>query len=287
MSFVVPEEISFIVNSNPASGAINLSNNGSQFQVQLEEPLVIPKDAMNINLSVEEATVWWTVPNISASIGNNQMYITGQPQSGGAPQQYIITLEDGLYDLSGLEQAIHRELYSAGATHTPSPLISLTADEATQRVGIIFNYNDVSVDFTPTNTPREILGFDSRNIGPFILFPHTELGDSVARFNQINSFLIHSDLVGRGIRINNKYNQTISQVLIDVPAGSQIISQPRHPSKCNAPELADRKISQFRMWLTDENDNLVDTNGEYWSVRMVLHYVKPYVVARPELNKKF
>lgn len=276
-SFTIPQEISLIANSDPDSGAVNVSANGDRFEMNIYPPLIIPNNALNCNVVAEESTIWWTVPNISASIGNNRMYINGTPEAGGLTQQYIITIPDGLYDLGGLSTAVLRELQDAGAKVTPNPLINFTSDEATQRVGIIFNYTDVSIDFTPTDTPREILGFNSQVLGIYPNVPKTVLGDNVASFNTVNSFLIHSDLVAGGIPINGNYSSTISQVLIDVPAGSQIISQPRHPARINAENLTGRQVSRIRFWLTDEAGNPVDTNGEYWSTRIVIHYLKPMV----------
>ena len=65
MCSFIPEEISLIVSSDPQAGAINVSRDGSQFEIQLDgEGISIPKDAININVSVEESTVWWVIPNI-------------------------------------------------------------------------------------------------------------------------------------------------------------------------------------------------------------------------------
>ena len=64
MAFTIPEEISMIVSSGPSTGASNRSADGSYFEVQLQDGLKIPKDALNINVRVEEATIWWVVPNI-------------------------------------------------------------------------------------------------------------------------------------------------------------------------------------------------------------------------------
>ena len=80
------------------------------------------------------------------------------------------------------------------------------------------------------------------------------------------------------IRFNNNYNQTIGQVLIDVAPGSQIVSKPFNPARINAPELAGATRTNLRFWLTDDEDRRVDTNSEYWTARIVIHYLKPYVI---------
>ena len=274
MSFTIPEEISMIVSSDPNNGATNRSPDGSYFEVQLQDGLKVPKDALNVNISVEEATIWWSVPNIITG-ENDKLYITG-PDTLDVVQNFVLTIPQGLYDLAGINEAIARELEAAGAKIDPEPLISLSPDEATQRVQMRFNYANVSIDFTQTDTPRVILGFDSAVYSPVPTNPI--LAPNVAAFNQVNYFLIHSDLTNKGIRFNNNYNQTIGQVLIDVAPGSQIVSRPFNPAKINAPEMAGSTRTNLRFWLTDDEDRRVNTNNEYWSARIVVHYLRPFVV---------
>jgi len=282
MSFV-QEEISLIVSSDPDAGAINKSSDGSHFEIQLDgEGVQLPKDAVNANVSVEESTVWWVVPNIITG-QNDTMYIFGDNDSGGT-ELFTIVIPQGLYDLSGLNQAILAELESAGAktqdAGNPLPLINLTADDATQKVRLRFNYTNVYVDFSQAQTMREILGFNAEQYGPYPSAPLSILAPNTASFNQVNYFLIHSDLVNKGIRFNNTYNQTIAQVLINVAPGSQIVSTPYHPARCNAQELAGTKRTNLRFWLTDDKQRAVNTNGEAWSARIVISYWRPMVIAR-------
>jgi len=276
MSFTVPEEISMIVSSDPQNGARNISKDGSYFEVQLEDGLKIPKDALNVNISVEEATVWWTIPNIITG-QNDKLYITG-PNTSDVIQNYVITIPQGLYNLSGINEAMIRELEAAGAKFDPEPLISLSPDEATQKVEMRFNYATVSIDFTQNDTPREILGFNSQVYSAVPTNPI--LAPNTAQFNQVNYLLIHSDLTNKGIRFNNSYNQTIGQVLIDVPPGSQIVSTPFNPAKISAQELAGTTRTNLRFWLTDDENRRINTNGEYWSARIVIKYLKPFVIEK-------
>jgi len=278
MSFTIPEEISMLVSSDPNAGASNVSSDGSYFEVQLQDGLKIPKDAMNINISVEEATVWWVVPNIITG-QNDKMYITA-PDTSDVVQNYVITIPQGLYDLSGLNQAVLRELENAGSKVDPDTVITMTPDEATQKVEIRFNYSTVSIDFTQSDTFREILGFDSAVYGPYPAAPVNVLAPNVAQFNQVNYFLLHSDLTNKGIRFNNNYNQTISQILIDVPPGSQIVSKPFNPAKVSAQELAGTNRTNLRFWLTDDENRRVNTNSEYFTARIVIHYLRPFVVEK-------
>ena len=158
--------------------------------------------------------------------------------------------------------------------------MSLSPDEATNKVEIRLNYDDVSIDFTQPNTFREILGFNSRVVGPYVPTPINILADNVAAFNQVNYFIIHSDLTNSGIRFNNQYDQAIAQVLIDVTPGSQIVSTPYNPPRIMVDELVNTKRDLIRMWLTDDKNRRINTNSENWSCRLLIKYLRPYFIGR-------
>ena len=275
MSFVVPEEISMLVTSDPSAGAKNISSDGSYFEISLEEPLKVPKDALNVNISVPEATIWWNIPNIKTGV-NDKLYITA-PNTVGTVVSMVVVIPQGLYDLSLLNDTITRELELAGAA---SSLISLTSDDATQKVGIIFKNANVSIDFNHNDTFRDILGYNATTYGPYTTVPYEKPAPNVAGFNQIESFLIHSDLTSRGILVNNRYTQTLTQVLIDKPPGHQLVSTPYNPPKLASQELSGAIRQSLRFWLTDFNNRPVNTNGEYWTCRVVISYLKPFVVQK-------
>ena len=127
-----------------------VTSDGSVFQVRFGDNLRIPKNAQEVTLRVESATIWWTVPNILQGV-NDTLYIAG-PSVNDVVTNYIVVIPSGLYDLSGLEQAVHRALENQGAKIDPSPIISLTPDDSTQRVEVRLNYASVGVNFA-------VLGF--------------------------------------------------------------------------------------------------------------------------------
>lgn len=278
MSSLVPQEISMVVSSDPSQGAINRSQDGSEFEISLEEPLEIPRDALTVVVRVEEATVWWTVPNIIKGV-NDTMYVYGDSKDN-IPQLFTVQIQQGLYDLTGLNSSLHSELEKLGAKTEDDgeilPLVSFSADSSTQRVLLRLNYTNVYVDFTKTDTPREILGFNSQIVGPDSGAPLNILADQTAKFNTVNYFLLASNLVSRGMRFNNRFNQVISQILIDVPPGSQIVSKPFNPANINAQELAGSKLGNLKFRLTDDKMRPVNTNDEYYSARIVISYKIPY-----------
>lgn len=274
---LIPEEISLLISSNPNQGATNRSADGSTFTIQLQESLHLPADAKNVNIEVQSATVWWVVPNITTGV-NDKIYCTVPRASDSKLTAYTLTIPQGLYDLTALNQTVQRELENAGAIITPEPAFIILADDATQKVEIRANYVGVEIDFTQADTPRDILGWTSVVVGPSVSAPQNFLAPSVAQFNQVNSFLICSDLVNRGMSFNGKYNQIISQVLIDVSPGSQIVYTPFHPPKLAAQDLAGNNRTSLRFWLTDDQNRLVNTNGEYYTVRINISYLHPHFI---------
>lgn len=268
---LIKHELSFLVSSNPLNGATNVSNDGSSFSLSFDRPVIIPRQARNISISGYEATVWWVVPNIIE--GENDAFSLTY-FDGVLSVVYNITIPEGLYDVAQLDNAINRELVNAGA---PNNLITILGDNSTQKTIIQINPltpETVSIDFTIANSIRDILGFNSQVIpaqsGLVSIF-----SDNPANFNTINYFLIHTDLVGRGLRIGDDYNNSIIRVPIDVPPGSQINFLPDNPIPIPAPELRGRVVNEAQFWLTDDSNRRVNTLDEFFSMTFVISYYMP------------
>lgn len=261
-------EIPIIISSDPVNGAINKTADGSSFSINLEQSLRIPFEAKNITVRVEQSTIWWTIPNIITN-QNDSLSVTLSGAHPNAPATYNVIIPQGLYDLTTLRNSILNRLTSLGA---PANLIDLLPDTATQKTIIQLNGIGVSVDLTVGNSMNGILGFNSRVIPPSTQVLEYHTGDNQAAFNQIDSFLIHTDLVDAGIPINSHYYQTISQVLIGVHPGSQIVSTDFNPPRSRANNLQGTIRNTFRFWLTDQKNRAVNTNGENWSARIVISY---------------
>jgi hypothetical protein len=265
----IPTEYSMLFSSDYEAGATNISTEGSYFEVQIRDGLEIPDNATNVTISLSQATIWWTISNIETGV-NDRLYIHGLDKSD-VEDDYVVVIPSGLYDLQGLNSAVLRQLDQLGAKISPDPLLYLTADSSTSKIQARFNYNSTSIDFTQTQTPITIMGFDAAVYGPYS-DPISILAPNVAEFNQVNFFLIHGDLVSRGMIFNDSYSQILSTVLIDKPPGSQIVSEPQNLTAIPSDELRGSRRSTFKFWLTDDKNRLVNTGGESWSFRVVVKY---------------
>lgn len=283
-SVLINNEISMILNSNPDDGASNLSIDGSFFQVNLEDGgIQIPSDSINVTISVESASVWFSTPNIISTDSldgrlkkNNVLYISA-PIVGGGIGTFSLDISQGLYDLTALNEEITRQIKTTNIIVNTNPPIVFDADTATGKIFAIFNEPDVTINFNPIDTFREVLGFNAGIIqsppGASQSNPLTIDAPNTARFNSLTSYLIHSDIVQNGIRFNNSYNQTLTDVIIgDTAPFEQINSTPFNPPKVNADELRGISRNNISFWITDQDNNRINMAGEYWSFRMVIRY---------------
>ena len=254
--------IPMIVSSDERNGALNKSIDGSTFSIELDRPLIVPKEAHYCYVEVQSAQIWNTTPNILTGI-NDQITITFESNS------YVLTFDQGLYSLRALNDEILRQLDTLGL----SKLISLTSDTATSKVIIIFRELGVSVDFTSDRSIRDILGFSNQIYLPQFGQGLTIKAPNVAKFNSVDYYLIHTDLVNYGIRNNSLYTQVVAEAYIDVPVGSQILYRPFNMPKIPSQELIGSKRNRIQVWLTDDQNRRVNTNGENWSFQLTINYV--------------
>lgn len=266
----VQEEENFVISSDPQNGAFNRNSLGSYFEIKMDEPLTIPQDAKNINVNVEEMDVWFVTPNISGNLSNNLLYILG-PDTNDIITQYTVTLPKGLYDLASIQSEIEHQLTQFGAKSVDGPLMVLNGNSSTNKVYLTLTYTNTSIDFTQPNTIRTVLGFVSSiltstsNLEVFI-------GSDIARLNNTNFYMLQSEMVTTGLRVNGQKGGIIAKVPIDVNPGSQVLYSPNHPPKIGIQHLAGSRKKKFRFSLLNSEGDLVDTNGEYFSFRLSIRY---------------
>lgn len=265
MSYV-PQNITFYVSSNPANGARNLSSDGSEFEIQLNSPLHIPRDAKSVILSVPQSSIWNNSFNISVDIGNNNFTY----YQAGTPKPH--TIPDGQYSLASLNSAIQRFLADDGYSIDS---IEFLGDVATNKL-ILSVATGFRVDFSVANAPAEILGFDPLMTPALIPdAPTLVYAPYIAQFNRINSYLIKSNITNYGIPINANYNGLIAQVPISAPPGSLIVYAPNNPSKVAADDLVSFSKNSIQFQLLDDQQRRVDTNDEYWDFILSIDYLIP------------
>lgn len=261
---VIDRELHIDLNSEDSPG---LSADNSSFTVNFSEPIQIPAGSFEATVAVEEATIWHTVFNISAALGNNQTYI----HENGVDR--FFTIPDGIYGTTSLSIALDRGYVLVGGT---SGLVVLEPDFATGKVqitvdGTLAGPGGAYVDFTPVDTWREIAGFVSQLVplAPTITVS-VQLAPNEAEFNEIEYYKIHGD-IGPGIRSNGRFDQTLARVNITSEPGSQIVYSPFNPTKSPLSHFIGEQISTVLFYLTSHANKPVDTR-EAWTLRLALRW---------------
>ena len=269
MPSILKKEFSFYVSSDPDTGAVNVSQDGATFRVNLNNPIQIPKNALSCELSVIQANVWNDSNNISAQFNNNIFNFT--TNHSGAPVNYNFVLPDGLYSLSGLNAYLSTQFTNLGL---PSNLITISGDESTQKTILTFLVASDQVDFTVPNSVREVLGFDSR-LSPLVPQPagYNDFSDNSAEFNRTNSYLIECDITQEGIPVNNFNQGIVASVPINVSPGSQITYEPRNPLVIDASDLIGNTRQVLNVRLLNQSLELATTNEIYSFVTRIVYYL--------------
>lgn len=260
-----------VININTAMpGMSTLSANNARFTLNMEQAFFLDPGVENVGLFVNNATIWNLVYNISQSLGNNHFYVFQDPFP-----VFNLVIPDGSYSTADLSSTINSLLVAAGGT---SGLIALTENFATQRVilqidGTLAGAGGAQVDFTPADTCRDVLGFNAALQPAVPTNVFTEIpGDNRAAFNNLNFFKVHSD-IGQGFRDNEQFDNTIAIVPLTARPGSQIVYQPFNPPRSDASRLRNHLTRTIQVWITDENNNEVNTN-EVWSVQLVVEWLE-------------
>ncbi len=262
-------QVPFIFDSSNESNSTVTTSDGSGFNVSLQVPLIIPDSAVYVYLTCDRASVWNNIYNVTTA--NNKLHV--EYDDGFIVVNHILAFEPGLYDLAHLQSALERLL---NENSLPGDLFRFSPCTASEKVVIEFDYTGIQIDFTQTDTFRILLGFNSALVPtlPSTSVHQYQYGDTQASFNNVNYFLIHTDLVSRGIRINSDYTQTVALINITEAPGSQINFVAAHENpRIPANELISSKRTNIELWLTDDSNQRVDTNGQPWSVSLIIHYL--------------
>jgi hypothetical protein len=262
-----------LLSSDVLDGAININSDGSSFDASLDqEDIIIPKDAKNCNIFVQDAEFIYSFPNILTGVND---LITITYNDGINPLfTYNLVIPQGLYSINDLDNALKVELLNQPGYPVSSPLIEFIGSDPTQKVLIKYNYSGVRVDLTGSQTFREIIGFNS-NLYPLAgvsTINTFDTAENVAKFNTVRYVTLACSLVDNGMRIGNRYDFYVARILINVEVGQQQIYSPQIKTAIPANNLIGKKLNKTRIRMLDQNGNSVNTNNEFFSLNLVIEY---------------
>lgn len=138
--------------------------------------------------------------------------------------------------------------------------VHISYDKNTARTSIKIEDNKVKVDFTQPNSIRNILGFGSVVIGS----GQTHIGEYPINITTINAVRIECN-IATGSFINSKSSHTLHEFYPEVASGYKINETPRNLIYL---PIVDRTIRTLHCDIVDQNNNLIDFQGETITCRI-------------------
>jgi hypothetical protein len=268
VSIHLPADIFLDLNSG---SAINKSALGSTFSVNFTPPLTISPLARNVSLSLIQGTFWWTIPNLVTSTLAIKFLVSGDNKYEETVQ---VTFPKGLYSYIEINTAINDAVKGAGFEINS---VVFRVNGATNRMVLVF---EIPAEVTFDNSNVELatlLGFEA---GAYRYQPTVPAyedavieGQQIAAFDSVQYLTVATNLVDLGFQLNGGvHTGVIARIGIDAEAGYQILFQPTVPLEISTNRLSEQGVTSATFTLMDQNGNLVDTNGQDWSLLLRIRY---------------
>jgi hypothetical protein len=197
-----------------------------------------------------------SIPNIIEGKNNVLKYYNGEMWK-------TITLSTGAYELDAINNEIKRQIIANGDSESA---IDINVNISTLRSILNIDNPNYKVDFGVENSIGSVLGFEAEVVGHGYN-PSSKIVDIM----QVNSVLVNIDII-MGSYVNGSSSPAIYSFHPNVAPGYKIVERP-NPALIYYP-LSRHDISRMRVWLTDQNTNLVDFRGETITVRIHVREVK-------------
>ena len=302
---IIDIEKTFFFSSSAANGARNIHASGSAFEVTLDTPVTVPPGALNCSIECRSANIWFIMPNISKVFKNNRLYfrydpsiiggdinlnnvVFGDANGGVAPIVAVVPstgwdyleLPDGLYSVNDLNTSLKRLI---GYKRIPGTLtrfstnsITISANPSTQHIVIEMDPGFILGTMQFENNICHTLGITKLDNDSFgVQYTHDNdywEADSTAGLTPINSFLLHSDLIENGLRVNNGVANILTEIQLSGPPGSFLTYRPYLPYRLDGNHLKFSNRDTVKFYLTDDQNRPIDMFGEAYSFSIVVRY---------------
>jgi hypothetical protein len=238
------------------SRTITLVSKTSSFQTNFPTPL-----KLDPNRNYEAALTYFSAYNTIFNVDDtNNKFIYSTDPARADPSKVdkgitwkTIKLPNGAYEINQINNEVKRQVGEG---------IEIGVNLSTTKSYINITKPDFKVDFTKSNTLREMLGFT-----PQILSTGFNISNNVVQITNLTAIMIHCDLIS-GSYINGKESNVIYSFPANlVPTGYKINVFPNTPIYL---PVSKSVISSVLVRITDEDDKLINFNNE--EIVVCLHF---------------
>lgn len=195
--------------------------------------------------------------NVSAALGNNKLYYSNDAL---AVTKWTVTIPDGSYSFNDLNAFLKAELISQGhGTVAGTPVFSLVANYATNKVGIQFSAVDVGFfAHFGADSPFTLMGYTNGQNVPASkanVAYYLEMGPNSAQFNNITNLKVSTNLTNSSISNTNQSPIILTCVPV-VAVGSTQTFEAKNILWLSSSALED-KLTEVRVQILDQSDHPV------------------------------
>ena len=226
----------------------------TDWTTQISPPIILDnKD--NYEIGLVNLETYYSFPNISASLQNNSfVYNNGTTTK-------TITIPDGSYDITDINNTIQQGMQKNGDSTDKNYFISLLVNNATLKSIVNITKKGYTVDFTGSNSLRNLLGFNS-----VVLQEGYNISTNIVNILNTNTIQINCNIIS-GSYNNGSQSTVLYSYFPSVAPGYKIIQTP--VNIVYLPLVGDH-IFSIRIWITDQNGNIMDFRGEVQTLRLHL-----------------
>lgn len=219
------------------------------FRVNFASPIILdPTQSYEMTLASLDS--FFSIPNVITNVNNNLTY-----NASGTTKS--ITFPQGCYDINTIDETLQSLLKVNGDAEKIK--IGIVAAQLKSSLTIATNY---SVDFTVPNSINTILGFKDK-----VLNAGTQISDSIVNISKTNTIYVNCDLISSSY-VNGINQPVIYSFYPSVPPGYKIIVENNRMDTYLPVNRS--QISGLTVWLTDQNGQNVNFNGEIVSIRFII-----------------
>ncbi len=229
--------------SNATAAFLICSGHGSEIYTRFKEPIIL-KEEDSYSIALTGLQTYNSIPNLEKDINDSLTFYDPQSESW-----MTIHFETGSYSLDDLNDKVQQLTPIRGAILIWGDYTSLKACVKIKTgYKIEFKEGDIST----------LLGFD-----PQILGPGTHSGNSIVNILSVNSINVSLDIIAGGF-LNGEQKNIVYSFFPRAQIGSKIIETPLN--LLFLPLLV-KRISEMRITLRDQEDNLINLRSEAVTVQ--------------------
>lgn len=179
-----------------------------------------------------------------------------------------IAFDTGSYQLSAINDELQRlMIVNNDYDHTHASFyITITANVSKLKSIINITNSNCKVNFNTDSSIGSVLGFKNEVIGA----GYNE-SPNIVDIIKVNSILVNTDIIV-GSLVNGFNTPAIYSFFPNVPPGYKIVERPSPTLTFFS--VSKHEISSMKIWLTDQNNNMIDLRGETITVRIGIREIK-------------